>query len=56
MKRVFMSLRSDEVTPVATGVTEERLGGLRTGNIGLTLLHLAQAVGAHRVSNPHRPR
>lgn len=44
MKGVFMSLRSDEVTPVATGVTEERLGGLRTWNIGLTLLHLAQAV------------
>ena len=39
-----MSLPSDEVMPVATGVTEERLGGLRTWNIGLTLLHLAQAV------------
>lgn len=29
---------------VATGVTAERLRGLRSWNIGLTLLHLAQAV------------
>ncbi|WP_237322949.1 heliorhodopsin HeR [Streptomyces sp. JJ36] len=31
-------------TPVATGVTAERLAGLRSWNLGLTLLHLAQAV------------
>lgn len=31
-------------TPVATGVTQERLAGLRTWNLGLTLLHLVQAV------------
>lgn len=31
-------------TPVATGVTAERLAGLRAWNLGLTLLHLAQAV------------
>ncbi|WP_432119499.1 heliorhodopsin HeR [Streptomyces sp. bgisy032] len=30
--------------PVATGVTAERLAGLRAWNLGLTLLHLAQAV------------
>jgi len=28
----------------ATGVTEERLAGLRRWNVGLTLLHLVQAV------------
>lgn len=31
-------------TPVASGVTEKRLRGLRVWNLGLTLLHLAQAV------------
>jgi hypothetical protein len=31
-------------TPVATGVTAERLAGLRAWNLGLTLLHLVQAV------------
>ena len=31
-------------TPMATGVTQERLAGLRRWNLGLTLLHLAQAV------------
>ncbi len=31
-------------TPVATGVTDERLAGLRRWNLGLTVLHLAQAV------------
>lgn len=31
-------------TTVATGVTTERLAGLRNWNLGLTLLHLAQAI------------
>ncbi len=31
--------------PVATGVTPDRLRGLRTWNFALTVLHLAQAVG-----------
>lgn len=31
-------------TVTATGVTEERLGGLRRWNLGLVLLHLAQAI------------
>lgn len=31
-------------TPTASGVSEERLRALRTWNIGLTFLHLAQAV------------
>jgi hypothetical protein len=30
-------------SPTATGVTEERLRGLRVWNLGLTVLHLAQA-------------
>lgn len=30
--------------PIATGVTSERLGGLRTWNLALAVLHLAQAV------------
>lgn len=34
---------ADTGTPVATGVTEKRLAGLRSWNLGLTLLHLAQA-------------
>ena len=32
------------VTPIATGVTPERLAGLRRWNLGLALLHFAQAV------------
>ena len=32
------------VMPTATGVTDERLAGLRRWNLGLTALHLAQAV------------
>jgi len=36
-------VRNDAV-PSATGVTPERLAGLRRWNIGLTVLHLAQAV------------
>ncbi|MEP6798069.1 MAG: heliorhodopsin HeR, partial [Lapillicoccus sp.] len=34
----------DDSMPMATGVTPERLAGLRKWNLGLTLLHLAQAV------------
>ena len=30
--------------PVATGITDSRLAGLRTWNLGLTVLHVAQAV------------
>lgn len=37
-------MRSEVGTPVATGVTTERLAGLRSWNLGLTLLHLVQAV------------
>jgi hypothetical protein len=37
-----MSTPSTEVT--ATGVTDERLAGLRRWNLGLALLHLAQAI------------
>ncbi|MCZ7414419.1 heliorhodopsin HeR [Streptomyces sp. WMMC897] len=37
-------MRSEDGTPVASGVTPERLAGLRAWNLGLTLLHLAQAV------------
>lgn len=33
-----------ESTPIATGVTQERLRRLRGWNLGLTLLHLAQAL------------
>lgn len=33
-----------DTRPVATGVTDERLTGLRRWNLGLTVLHLAQAV------------
>jgi len=35
--------RNDSM-PVATGVTQERLAGLRSWNLGLTLLHFVQAV------------
>lgn len=37
-------MRREDGTPVATGVTAERLAGLRAWNVGLTLLHLVQAV------------
>jgi hypothetical protein len=33
----------DSSSPVATGIDENRLAGLRTWNLGLTVLHLAQA-------------
>ncbi|WP_165869436.1 heliorhodopsin HeR [Streptomyces barkulensis] len=36
-------MRRQDGTAVATGVTAERLAGLRAWNLGLTLLHLAQA-------------
>jgi hypothetical protein len=34
---------ANENTPMASGVTPERLAGLRTWNLGLALLHLGQA-------------
>ena len=37
-------MNMNDSTPMATGVTQERLAGLRKGNLGLTLLHFAQAV------------
>jgi hypothetical protein len=37
-------MSTDTGATIATGVTEERLGGLRRWNLGLTVLHLAQAV------------
>jgi len=37
-------LRSDTPTVIAVGVSEERLTGLRRWNLGLTALHLGQAV------------
>jgi hypothetical protein len=37
-------VRGNDSVSTATGVTEERLAGLRRWNAGLTLLHLAQAV------------
>jgi hypothetical protein len=39
-----MTHLKDDSAPTATGVTEERLTGLRRWNLGLTLLHLAQAI------------
>lgn len=36
--------QADHQRPTATGVTPERLAGLRRWNLGLTVLHLAQAV------------
>ena len=36
--------RSDGTT-IATGVTAERLAGLRSWNLGLTALHLVRMVG-----------
>jgi hypothetical protein len=37
-------MSTDAGATIATGVTEERLAGLRRWNLGLTVLHLAQAV------------
>ena len=37
-------MNMNDSTRMATGVTQERLAGLRKWNIGLTLLHFAQAV------------
>ncbi|MEV6612583.1 heliorhodopsin HeR [Streptomyces sp. NPDC051051] len=37
-------MKREDGTSVATGVTAERLAGLRRWNLGLTLLHLVQAV------------
>lgn len=39
-----MANNGNDPQPSATGVTDERLRGLRTWNIGLALLHLTQAV------------
>lgn len=36
-------MNGSEPTPHATGVTEERLAGLRSWNFGLAMVHLAQA-------------
>jgi len=33
----------NDTLPVATGVTDQRLASLRSWNLGLTLLHFAQA-------------
>lgn len=35
---------TNKTEPIASGVTPDRLRGLRTWNLGLTILHLAQAV------------
>ncbi len=40
-----MPSSTDTTEPVATGVTPERLEGLRRWNLGLTLLHAGQALG-----------
>lgn len=37
-------MKQNTTTTVATGVTTERLRGLRIWNLGLTILHLAQAI------------
>jgi len=37
-------MNMNDKVPIATGVTQERLAGLRKWNLGLTLLHFAQAV------------
>lgn len=37
-------MSTDAGATIATGITEERLAGLRRWNLGLTVLHLAQAV------------
>jgi hypothetical protein len=39
-----MKMNLKDSTPTATGVTQERLAGLRRWNLGLALLHFAQAV------------
>jgi Heliorhodopsin len=36
-------MSSEPSNPIATGVTPERLSGLRAWNLGLTVLHIAQA-------------
>ncbi len=36
-------MNGSDTSPVATGVTEQRLANLRSWNLGLTVLHLAQA-------------
>jgi hypothetical protein len=36
-------MNRNDTLPVATGVTDQRLASLRSWNLGLTLLHLAQA-------------
>jgi len=37
-------MNRNDTSPVATGVTDQRLASLRSWNLGLTLLHLVQAV------------
>ena len=37
-------MNRNDTLPVATGVTDQRLAGLRSWNLGLTLLHFVQAV------------
>src|SRR5512134_266562 len=37
-------MSTDAAATIATGITGERLAGLRRWNLGLTVLHLAQAV------------
>ncbi|MEO8827736.1 heliorhodopsin HeR [Lapillicoccus sp.] len=37
-------MNTEDSPPMATGVTQERLAGLRKWNLGLALLHFAQAV------------
>ena len=39
-----MTTAEQPSTPIASGVTPERLGNLRTWNLGLTILHAVQAV------------
>ncbi len=39
-----MSVGTNDTMPVATGVTEPRLAGLRRWNVALAVLHLAQAI------------
>ena len=38
-----MNMNMSDTLPVATGVTDQRLASLRSWNVGLTLLHFAQA-------------
>ncbi len=44
-------MNSTATAPTATGVTTERLGHLRRWNIGLTVLHLGQAVAMLLLTN-----